>query len=75
MTIKQAGDYIPDFECFEMEMCNNCTTPDGYCLCNCYELEKAKQIGYNRLIRVYAEYDDDFSKVIDFIRRARFING
>ncbi|MCD8308453.1 MAG: hypothetical protein LUD19_01265 [Clostridia bacterium] len=76
MTIEQASDYIPDFDSFELTMCDNCAAVfDGGCPSNCYELEKAKQIGYKRILKSYARNDGDLVKVTDFIRRARAKNG
>lgn len=53
MTIKEAKEYIPDFEVFRKEVCATCTE-EWYCPCNCEELNKASRMDFNRILKCYA---------------------
>ena len=70
MTIKEAKEYIPDFETFRKEVCATCTE-EWYCPCNCEELNKASRMDFNRILKCYARNDGEMYKVLRWIRQAR----
>lgn len=71
MTIKEAKEYIPDFEAFRNEFCSVCVANDWYCPNVCDTLLKAGELDYNRILKCYARHDGEMYKVFRWIKQAR----
>lgn len=70
MTIEEAKEYMPDFDSFCKEACNNCGA-DWYCPTYCDVLEKAKRMDFNRILKRYACNDGEIYKVLRWLKQAR----
>lgn len=71
MTIKEAKEYIPDFEAFRNEFCSVCVANDWYCPNVCDTLLKAGELDYNRILKCYARNDGEIWKVVRWLKKAR----
>lgn len=71
MTEQQAREAIPDIDTFCQLCCNYCESNDWYCPSECDDLEKARQLDFNRIINCYARYDGDLRKVCRYIRNTK----
>lgn len=71
MTFDEAKNEIGDIDHFCKYACNVCTANDWYCPDECDNLKKARQIDFDRIVKAYARYDGDLSKVFRFIKEAK----
>ena len=70
MTIEEAKEYIPDFDSFCKEACDNCGT-EWHCPDYCDLLEKAERMDFNRILKCYARNDGEMYKVLRWLKQAR----
>lgn len=70
MTIEEAKEYIPDFEAFCKEVCDNCGVY-FYCRIYCNLLRKAERMDFNRILKCYARHDGEMYRVLRWLKHAR----
>lgn len=70
MTIEEAKEYIPDFDSFCKEACDNCGEA-GYCHRYCEDLCKSERMDFNRILKCYARNDGETYKVLRWLKQAR----
>lgn len=68
MTIEEAKQDFNNINEFCHCACGWCNN-DWYCPTDCVELEKARRIPFEKILKSYARNDGDFNKVIRYIRR------
>ncbi len=71
MTEQQAREEIPDIDTFCRICCDNCTSNDWYCPSDCEDLEKARKLDFDRIVKCYARHDGDLSKVARYIKTTK----
>lgn len=71
MTEQEAKEEIPTIQSFLILSCNNCIPNDWYCPSYCANLEKAKEMPFEKIQRIYAKWDGDLVKVHRYIKQYR----
>ena len=71
MTLDEAREEIGDIDNFYKNACYDCTANDWFCPDECDNLKKARQIDFDRIVKAYARYDGDLSKVFRYINQAK----
>lgn len=71
MTVEEARKEIGSIDDLCRAFCDYCTSNDWYCPSLCPELEKAKEIGIERLTKCYAAHDGDLAKVMRYIKTTK----
>ncbi len=71
MTLDEARKEIGSIDYFCKSACNVCTANDWFCPDECDNLKKARQIDFDRIVKAYARYDGDLSRVFRFINQAK----
>lgn len=71
MTEDEAREEIPDIYNFCYDFCTCGCGHEDYCPSECYVLEKARRLDFNRIIKCYARHDGDLQKVCRYIKEAK----
>ena len=71
LTIEQALEDIADIDQFCHQICNACSSNDWYCPSECNELIKAREIGFDRILKCYARHDGDLRSVMRYIKATK----
>lgn len=71
MRVEEAKKEIPDMEAMNKYLCGDCISKSiGRCTGICDRLDKARKIGYERLIACYARHNGYHKMVCNYIRVA-----
>lgn len=73
MTIEEAQEEIPDIDSFCLQCCDRCTGNDWYCPSECEILTKARKLDFARILKCYAQYCGDLSKVARYLKGTNVI--
>ena len=73
MTIEEAREQIPHFGTFRRMVCSDCPfTTKKFCLWHdCDEMNKARAMDFNRILKCYARHDGEMHKVLRWLKQAR----
>lgn len=71
MTYEQALEELGDIDSFCRMCCNNCTSNDWYCPSECDDLEKARLLDFDRIVKCYAVHEGNLAKVFRYIKSTK----
>lgn len=71
MTYEQAKEELGDIDAFCHQMCVSCTANDAFCPSDCDDLQKARQLDFDRIVKCYARSDGDLWAVMRYIKTCK----
>ncbi len=71
MTFEQAKEDLGDIDSFCHQVCVCCTANDAFCPSECDDLQKARQLDFDRLVKCYARNGGDLVAVIRYIKSTK----
>ena len=73
LSLEQARYECGDIDSFCSQVCGCCTANDWYCPTECADLEKARRMDFDRIVKAYARNWGDLAKVMRYIKQAKAV--